>query len=340
MSNMPVSIYLDQLHWIHLAQAHTGHKNGERYKEAYRYLLKQREAGKIVCPLSLTHYMELSATGNYRQRTDVATVMATLSGFRTIAPTSVLRRAEIEQALNKRFGKPEVPMQPKPFGFGASYAATGENKMMKISGSDSSMESLASKVGGIDKIKELERKFTAMAEFEILRGPHESQVQELRDKYGYAPEAAVEVARRRAAQEEELAQQLIANPSQRRKLDNIVTARYLLWELSDPLMPALTKIGMTMQDFLALEAEGITQFVHDVPTADVLVAFTKANLKNLNRTWAKNDIHDMDALAVAIPYCNIVVTDKHAYTQMVNAGMEQKYNTQLFRNVEDLLDVI
>ncbi len=337
---MPVSIYLDQLHWIHLAQAHTGHKDGERYKGAYQYLLERRNAGKIVCPLSLTHYMELSATGNYRQRTDVATVMKTLSGFRTIASTSVLRRAEIEQALHKRFGKPEGPMQPQPFGFGVSYAANGENRMMKIHGKGSSMESLAAAVGGIEKIKELECEFTAMAEFEVLRGPHESQVQELRDKYGYAPEAAVEVARKRAAQEEELAQQLIANPSQRRKLDNIVTARYLLWELSDPLMPALTKIGMTMQDFLALGAEGITQFVHDIPTADVLVAFTKANLKNLNRTWKKNDIHDMDALAVAIPYCDVVVTEKHAYTQMFNAGMEQKYNTKLLRTLDDLQSIV
>jgi hypothetical protein len=112
---MPVPIYLDQLHWIHLAQAHTSHKNGERYKEVHQILLERRAAVKIVCPLSLTHYMELYATGSYRQRTDVATVMATLSGFRTIAPTSVLRRAEIEQALSKRFGRPEEPMQPKPF---------------------------------------------------------------------------------------------------------------------------------------------------------------------------------------------------------------------------------
>ena len=105
-------------------------------------------------------------------------------------------------------------------------------------------------------------------------------------------------------------------------------------------MLALTKIGMNILDFLDLGHEFITQFVHDIPTADVLVAFTKANLKNLNRTWKKNDIHDMDTLAVAIPYCNVVVTEKHAYTQMFNAGMEQKYDTKLFRNVEDLLGVI
>jgi hypothetical protein len=337
---MPVSIYLDQLHWIHLAQAHTNHKNGEAYKKVYQHLLEQREVGKIVCPLSLTNYMELSATSNYRQRTDVATVMAKLSGFRTIASTSVLRRAEIEQALHKRFGKPEVPVQPQPFGLGVFYAANDENRMMKLHGNVSSMESFSTAVGGIEKIKELELKYSVQAEFEMLRGSHESQLQELRDKYGYAPEAAEEVARKRAAQEEELAQQMIADPSIKRKLDNIVTARYLYWELIDPLLPALAKVGMTIHDFLDIGGEGITQFVHDIPTADILVAFTKANLKNLNRTWKKNDIHDMDALAVSIPYCDVVVTEKHAHAQMVNAGMEQKYGTKLLRNIEDLLDVI
>ncbi len=337
---MPISIYLDQLHWIHLAQAHVGHKNGEQYKKVYRYLLEQRKAGTIVCPLSLTHYMELSATGNYRQRTDVATVMAELSEFRTIASMSVVRRAEIEQALHKHFGKPEKPIQMQPFGNGVSFAANGVNRAMKLRSNSSSIESLAATMGDIEKLRELEHEATALAEFEVLRGPHESQVLELRNTYGYAPESAEDIAHKRAAQEEELAQQLIADPRQRSKLDNIVTARYLMWELREPLMPALAKIGMTLDDFLSIGREGITQFVHNIPTGNVLVAFTKANLKNLNRTWKKNDIHDMDALSVAIPYCDVVVTEKHAYTQMLNAGMDQKYSTKLLRNMEDLLGIV
>jgi hypothetical protein len=53
--------------------------------------------------------MELSATGSYRQRNDVANVMAQLSSFQTIAPISVFKRAELEEALFKYFGKPESP---------------------------------------------------------------------------------------------------------------------------------------------------------------------------------------------------------------------------------------
>ena len=202
------------------------------------------------------------------------------------------------------------------------------------------MEALATKLGGIDKIKELELQFTAEAEFEMLRGPHDSMMHELRDNYGYAPEEAEKIARQRAAQEEELAQRLIADPSLKKKFDNIVTARYIIREMGNALLLTLTKVGMTIDDLFAQGTDDVTKFVHAIPTADVLVTFTKANLKNLHRGWKKNDIHDMDALAVAIPYCDIVVTEKHARAQMINAGMDKKYGAKLLRNIEDLLGAI
>ena len=177
--------------------------------------------------------------------------------------------------------------------------------MAKIEGDDASMQALAAAMGGIEKVKELEAKLTMKAEFEMLRGPYDSMVQELRDSYGYAPEDAEKIARQRAANEEELAQRLIADPNLKKKFDNIVTARYIIREMGT----ALTKAGMTIEDLFARGADDVTQFVHAIPTADVFVTFTKANLKNLHRGWKKNDIHDMDALTVAIPYCDIVVTE-------------------------------
>jgi hypothetical protein len=340
MNSSPVTIYLDQLHWIGLAQAKKGKPVGMPYLPAYRFLTEQAERGKIFCPLSLTHYMELAATGSYRQRTDVATVMTELSGFRTISSTTTLKKAEIRQALNKYFGKPVAPIKPEPFGFGAFFAGNGEIKVAKLSGDQRAIDAFASTIGGSSKLKEWEHKITAYMEFNLLRGPHESQVQSLRDKYGYAPEASEEIGRRRAEQEEELAKQLLADPSQIKNLDNIVMARYLYWELSGQLTEVLIEVGMTMEDFIALGAEGITKFIRDIPTADILTTFTKANLKTLNRPWKKNDIHDMDALAIAIPYCDIVVTEKHAYTQLHNAGVEQRYDTVLLKSLEDLPNVL
>ena len=336
---MAISIYLDQLHWIHLAQAYTGHKDSGCHKEVLQHLFKLKESERIFCPLSLTHYMELWKTTNYRQRTDVAKVMAGLSGFRTIATVPVLRRAEIEQVLNKWFGKPEVPVVPEAFGFGVFFTV-GEKRTWNFQSDATLMQALAALMGGNKTIEESKLELLQRVELHVLRGAHESQVSVLRENYGYAPEKAFKVVAERAARENKLAQQLRADPILKRRLDSIVTANHLFGELSDSLTSALSQIGMKIEDILALGAEGATQFVHNIPTADVLVAFTIANHKNLNRPWEVNDIYDMDALANVIPYCDIVVTEKHAHAQMHRAGMEQKYNTRILRNIEELLDIV
>ena len=336
----PVSIYLDQNHWIHLGQASTGHPTGEKYRKIYDYLRRHKKGGRIVCPLSCTHYQEVHATGSYKQRTDVANVMAELSSFKTITTASALQKAEIEHALNKHFGKPVEPRLIKPFGLGVNFACSGQTKILRFTGTEGAVESLAKAVGGKDKVRQLEDELGFESEFELLRGPHENQVQNLRDKYGYAPEYAEAIMHKRAAQEEGLAKQLIADPSQKNNLDNIVSARYLYWELNEPLSDVLGRIGMTTEDFMTLGRDGITQFICDIPTANVLTTFTKANLKNLHRAWKKNDVHDMDALAVAVPYCDIVITEKHAYTQLLKARVEEKYQTKLLKRLEDLPDAL
>ena len=76
-----VIIYLDQNHWISLAKANTHHPQGLMFSKVLSYLKKAVADGYVVCPLSLTHYMELSYIRNFKQRSDVAEVMAQLSLF-------------------------------------------------------------------------------------------------------------------------------------------------------------------------------------------------------------------------------------------------------------------
>jgi hypothetical protein len=216
----------------------------------------------------------------------------------------------------------------------------GENKMMKFSGDKKTMQEFSKLVGGDKQITQMEYKYTLLAEFEILRGPDLTREKLLREKYDYKPELAVEEAKKRARQEEELAEELRKDPSKIRILDDIVTARYLYWELSDAFIEVLTRSGMKIEDFMKIGKKRVTDFVHYMPTSDIFTTLTKANLKNLNRSWKKNDIHDIDALAIAVPYCDIVVTEKHAYTQIKNAKLDVKYNTQLLKDMNDLPAVI
>jgi hypothetical protein len=109
VSESPIRIYLDQWLWVDLARANTGHVRGASYIPVLDYLRKARAMGTIACPLSSTHYMETQGNPNFRQRSDVAKVMAELSGLCALSGIGPLRRAELDQALFKRFGRPDPP---------------------------------------------------------------------------------------------------------------------------------------------------------------------------------------------------------------------------------------
>src|SRR2546426_2997531 len=77
-------VYLDQKDWINLAKAASGHASGPLYQVALDVLRDAKASGRVVLPLSMTHFMEMSGTKNPRHRAQVADVMEELSGFVTL----------------------------------------------------------------------------------------------------------------------------------------------------------------------------------------------------------------------------------------------------------------
>lgn len=333
----PIYIYLDHNHWISLAQANTGHPSGTEYVQLLEDLKLLKHKGAVEFPLSSVHYMELSETVNYKRRTDVARVMGDLSHYKTIAPHHVLQKAEIEQALKKQFGRPAQPTVPKPFGFGAVFSLSGENRVLQLQGSKDVMDNFAKAIGGEEKVKELEVKAIAFSEFELLRGPSDKQKVDLRKKYGYRPEDAWAVCEKRAKQEQELADQLKKNPARRKEVRSIVAARHLYWEMSEALFKIMGEANINTKEFESLGKERTVDLVFDVPTANVIVALLEGHFKAGSRPWTSNDIYDADALCVAVPYCDIVVTEKDACARLKRAGADAHHNTVILNDLRSLL---
>lgn len=62
----------------------------------------------------------------------------------------------------------------------------------------------------------------------------------------------------------------------------------------------------------------------------VIEALGKANhTAAADRPWRPNDIHDIDALSVAIPYCDIVVTERHFHPQVSKTALAGRFNTMM-----------
>lgn len=329
----PVLVYLDLNHWIGLAKARTGHRDGVRHAGALGACRAARAAGAALFPLSSAHYMEMARIKDPAQRRDVAEVMEELSGFATLMSRPLVMRLEVEAVLDKRLGQATeayAPVDLVGHGFGPAFGRVGALQVRDRDGAD-----VTALLG--------ERQRQALAEADLLAqramlaGPEDDEVADLRAR-GWAPESALAVTERRAAQERELVVILDADPRWRRgRLRDVVAAREAVIELYDMLQEALARRGAVFGDVMG-DRQAARDLVRSMPSSDIAVALKTQMHRNGQRAggWSATDVYDMDALALAVPYCDVVVTENHAADALRRERMSERYGTVLLTDLSEL----
>lgn len=333
----PSLVYLDLNHWIGLAKAAKGHRDGARHRDALEACRAARTAGAAVFPLSAAHYMEVARIKDPAQRRDVAAVMEELSGFATLPSRPTVMRLEVDAAVASMWERAADPYAPVPLvghGFGRAFGRDGTLRVRDRDGAD---------VTGL--LGERERQALAEADLigqrAILAGPQDDQVEALRAA-GWAPESAFAVTERRAAQERELVAVLDADPGLRRgRLRDAVAAREAVIELFDFLDEETARRGLGVADVMT-DRQAARDLVRSMPSSDVAVALKTQMHRNGQRAalWSPNDVYDMDALALAVPYCDVVVTEKHACSALVLEGLPERYSTTVLPALSGLVGVL
>lgn len=332
--------YLDLNHWIGLARAAVGHPEGARHLPALERLRRAKATGRALFPLSSTHYMEMAGIKRARQRRDVAAVMEELSGFTTILSRAVIMELETEAVLDEMVGPREQPYKPLPllgFGVGPSMGLVGGLRIRDESGEDKTDEVRAAWKDGPEAFDRKMLEMNVHFEREMLRGPVEEQVEQLRVD-GWDPDVARRIASERAAAEQTQAANVDADPRWRRgRLRDIVSARHLLIDLNTPTAKALAARGVATTDFLT-DQHIARRFVDSMPSSDVYVTLVTAAHRNPQRPWTANDMFDIDAASTAVAYCDIVVCDSHVCNALRAAKLEARARVVLLDNLDDLAE--
>lgn len=75
-----------------------------------------------------------------------------------------------------------------------------------------------------------------------------------------------------------------------------------------------------------------------MPSSEVAIELKTALHRDASRAarWLPNDVNDIDQLAMAVPYCDIVVTEKAAVDALVKARLDRRCGTTLLRALNDL----
>jgi hypothetical protein len=170
----------------------------------------------------------------------------------------------------------------------------------------------------------------------LLAGPRDEDLPSLAE-WGYDPRAAIKIAQRRAEQEEKLRMELDGDTRWRRdRLRDVVAAREMAHELMDAILKALADRQLSSNDVFP-DRESLRRFMRSMPSTDVAITLKTTRHRDPNLRWTANDITDVDALSLAVPYCDVVVTENFAHHVLTVSGIAKRMDIVVLRTLDDLL---
>jgi hypothetical protein len=327
-----VKVFLDTKDWVALAKARLGRPEYPHDQAAYDMLRNSTERGEVIVPLTSTTYWEIDRVSSLRQRTDLADVIAEISGFVTITGRSIFVGHQVRTALADRFSAP-APSPIDVFGLGRPFAI-GDRGRFSVAGRDGATPTLPA-----DAVRLIDGVGRVIGEYMMLRGPAPEELPELR-ALGYRPEEVEKVERQRVARERDLAARLASGDARTGHLADIVHARHLYWELDEQLRSGLEYYGIGIEDFFSHGKQWLTEFLDDIPSAAVAMPLTEKNFRLTGRGLSGNDVRDGDAMSAAVPYCDIVMTDKHVAAQLKRSPAVTRQGTIVLSRLRDLNDTM
>lgn len=359
---MPKLLYLDLNHWIRLARARLGRPGSEMYQEALRRLRLLVAANALVVPLSSTHYIEISRIRDPKQRAELALTMEEISQYAALTSRGVLLRDELRRSMASEFHVRFNAVPPDTIGFGYSHAFGQGDIRGRITGNLDAARRHAERTAedfirridagmgygwrfkpsgrARDKLELIEEAANAAMQFAILKGPRDEDLERLRRDYGYGPEQSYAVTQEIEKREAELARLLAQGEARMERLDDIIAARAMYWDLGDAWIPASRDLGLPPRELVEIGKEPLTRIINGTPIIDVESAVRRGSFRNGSYTWTINDIYDLSFVGPAVRYCDVVMTDNHVRAQLVQQGVDRKYETALPRRVDDLIALL
>lgn len=346
-------VYLDLNHYIEMAKASRaadGHvmDSGRPIKvlPGYTDLLAAARRAKAnrraVFPLSAVHFMEVAhSVPSPRQRAHVANVMEELSDFTYLLGRPSIVEMEIAAGLDMVYGTPPNYASMPLLGDSALWAfgrSGGFRFLNEITGEDTEAQ-LREELGD----EAFENQLVEMRYFmerKLLEGPQDSEIADLRAR-GYVPETFQVGTESRLAFELETSATLEKHPSWRRgRLRDLIFAREVTHE---GMTTFVRHLHQREEDGLPHElpetAEMVTLWAA-MPQVQIAATMKTRYHRNPGHRWTTNHIADIDALAVAYPYCDALLTDAEARAALSSAPELRGFGAHLPLNAAEMADWI
>ncbi|MFC8878031.1 hypothetical protein [Streptomyces ardesiacus] len=285
-------VYLDQNHWITMAQARFAPEKIQKTEEleAAKALWELAIAGQVRLPLSMAHLVETAHAGTKSSRRRLAQAMLDgYGGWHMLSPL-VVRRYELVSAFRgTTLTAKDVFTTAANSPFFNYIPSIGRGPRSK-----NHLEDLSWRMAWADALME----------------------EKLPDEELAASNAVIE---QWATALSTLAQYLRDHPEDRDM--RLVTAAHMLGDQRMDIAQALSLAGIEEKDVSAhLNAGTVVDFFTRLPFNGGVLEVTQARLRNASDKWVRNDLNDLFYLACAAGYADYVVAEKKTGTFLQHAA--------------------
>jgi hypothetical protein len=309
----PLVAYLDLNHLVSLAKAHQ-----QDSLSLEQRLIKLVNSGRLILPVSVVHIMEISAVGSERQRQDLAAMIRTLSQGFVLRPLDAVRHYEVSFLVARHYGCTSPAPEPSQIAIAHGYVkAIGE------------LDIDFSPWQALDPTK------AEVAEKEVWAAlGSDAIICDILSLYQAKPA-------RGGPEQNELNRQL----RETRLLNDGKSLQQMEEECISGsnrefvahVFEACKELSLGESAMLANPPKHFwsTEFMtENLPTWNVWARLYAYFVSNQQFTMKINHLYDMGHLAVAVPYCDVVVCDKEMAHHLNARGLAAKYGTQVFYRLD------
>ncbi|BBY62825.1 hypothetical protein [Mycolicibacterium helvum] len=317
-----LTIYLDQNKWIDLARAESGHPGGIAFVDILQAFRRAAHEKRARFPLSCAHYYETGKQRDWTRRKNLSTSMMRLAGLVRIAPPHAIVPWEIRRALIDVFDLQLHLRDLDLFGSGMAHAFAREDLRM-----DAPAEwhaALPPELYGVMK-----ERWDAAVEAIVLGD--------------VMPEGGPEISRlrlhglknltgRRFVEGQQNVAAWVGELGRHRLADAMLATTFV--DIAEPLMTVAAELGIAAEDVV----DKANVIIDAIPSRWVEMKLRHLRQANPQKAWEGNDLNDMIALSVAVPYCDVVVTEKSWASLIRTAKVGDRYDTLVTPRLLDVVD--
>ena len=308
-------IYLDQKGWINLAKIYHGNPSDSE-KKLLNKIIAASENGTAIFPISMIHLSETTSISKSKWRTQLSSLMPKISKGWTLTPHWItIQEIEIINTILDLFGREQIDIKKYWLQKGVVQLMGSRPEVVADNIDPEILEKLNKELYKMmespDTLKLFLSKYSVDKNFQMDQINAVNTFEKTRKRFRNIKD---KVQRRRA---------------------------FFAENMSATISPKLAKFLISMklkkETFdLLIQDIGVEGYLMKIPTAYVQFTLLYGQAQQLQRPIEVNDMPDIWCLTLAIPYCDIVVTENMWASIANQAKLNKICKTTILQSIQEL----